>query len=719
MAVETPLGPDALLLETLTGTEEISGLFHFELGLLAPAGTDIDFANLLGQVATVRLPVPASGTRFVSGVVSRFVQGGEVRGPDGDATFTRCRAELVPRLWLLGLSARSRTFQKKSVPDILKDVLAGLDVSFQFQARYEPRDYCAQYRETDLAFASRLMEEEGIFYYFTFAAGKHTLVVADSAAGHLPAPVAPGLIFETVLGGTRPEDRVFAWEKSQELRTGRVTLWDHCFEMPDKNLESVAVLQGTVQAGTAQHKLKLDPTAGLEVYEHPGRYAQRFDGVDTGGGDRSGDLSKIFPDGTRTAKVRGQQEATGAVRATGESTCRQLTAGHTVTLERHPHAAGKYVVTRVRHTATLEGAYTNRANDAIGYANAFECAPVDLPFRPALRTPRPVVHGTQTAVVVGPPGEEIATDKYGRVKVQFHWDREGKNNLDSSCWVRVATGWAGKQWGAIHIPRVGQEVVVAFEEGDADRPIVVGSVYNAALMPPYPLPDNKTRSTLKSRSTLNGEKNNFNEIRFEDKKGQEEIYVHAEKDFNRVVENNDTLKVGFEKKDGRDQKTGQGDRTVEVFNNLTEVVGFGKGQTADGSHTVTVYKNRTATINTGNETLTVEQGNRTVTVAQGSDTHQVQRDRTVTVEAGNDSLTIKAGNQTTTVSLGASTTEAMHKIELKVGESSVVITPAGVTIKGMLVTIQGQMQAVVKGGAATQVTADGILTLKGALTTIG
>ena len=197
--------------------------------------------------------------------------------------------------------------------------------------------------------------------------------------------------------------------------------------------------------------------------------------------------------------------------------------------------------------------YTAGSDTSQIYENTFECIPSALPFKPARTTPRPTVEGTQTAVVVGNAGDEIFTDKYGRVKVQFPWDRKGQKDANSSCWVRVATLWAGKQWGIIHIPRVGQEVMVAFEEGDPDRPIIVGSVYNAANMPPYTLPDNKTQSGYLSRSTLQGTDANFNQLRFEDKKGSEEIYFHAEKDFNRVVENNDTLKIGFDKKDKGNQ----------------------------------------------------------------------------------------------------------------------------------------------------------------------
>jgi len=324
-------------------------------------------------------------------------------------------------------------------------------------------------------------------------------------------------------------------------------------------------------------------------------------------------------------------------------------------------------------------------------------------------TPKARVDGTQTAVVVGPAGEEIFTDKYGRVKVQFYWDRQGKKDANSSCWVRVGTSWGGKQWGATHIPRIGQEVVIAFEEGDPDQPVIVGSVYNANLMPPYTLPDNRTQSGIKSRSSLKGDAETFNELRFEDKKDSEEIYFHAQKDFNRVVENNDTLKVGFLKKD-------KGDHTIEIFNNHSLKVGCPEAD--EGSQTVEVYKDRTETLKTGNEKLTVEQGNRDVNVKMGNDTHKIdQGNRDVKIDMGNDSLKISMGNQTTKLDLGKSETEAMQSIELKVGQSSIKIDQTGVTIKGMMISIEGQVKTDVKG-VMTTVNGDGMLTLKGGLTMI-
>jgi len=395
-------------------------------------------------------------------------------------------------------------------------------------------------------------------------------------------------------------------------------------------------------------------------------------------------------------------------------------------LERHFNADGKYVLTSVSHSASLDS-YRAGSQDEFRYTNQFTSQPLELPFRPARLTPKPVVQGTQTAVVVGPPGEEIWPDKYGRVKVQFRWDREGKNDAKSSCWVRVTTMWAGKQWGMVHIPRIGQEVVVAFEEGDPDQPLIVGSVYNFEQMPPYNLPDHKTQSGLKSRSSKQAGAANFNELRFEDKKDSEQIYVHAEKNFDGVIENNETRKVGFEKKDN-------GDQTIEVFNNQVLKVGCSKA--SDGSQTIDVYKDRTETVETGNETVTIKKGNRTVKVDTGNDTHTIKTgnrtvqldkgndthqlkmgNRDVKIDLGNDALTIKMGNQTTKLKLGKSSTEAMQGIELKVGQSSIKIDQMGVTIKGMMVKIEGQIQTEVKG-LMTTVQGSAMTTVKGAITMI-
>ncbi|HMF16089.1 MAG TPA: type VI secretion system tip protein TssI/VgrG, partial [Gemmataceae bacterium] len=554
-----------------------------------------------------------------------------------------------------------------------------------------PRDYCVQYRESDFDFASRLMEEEGIYYFFKHTESGHQLVLADTPQSHTAVSGPASIKYEEVHGAAREDERIKEWVKSQEIRTAKQTLRDHCFELPTDNLEAVQPITETVTAGTVDHKFKVGANASLENYDFPGRYAQRFDGVDPGGAAQAGNLQKIFQDNKRTTGIRIQEEATPGLTIVGHSDCRLLTAGHKFTMENHFDANGSYVLTDIEHTASIEGSYSvapPRQGPVPVYTNVFHCIPVALPFRPLRRTAKARVDGTQTAVVVGPSGEEIFTDKYGRVKVQFFWDRQGKNDSNSSCWVRVGTLWAGKQWGIIHIPRIGQEVIVAFEEGDPDQPIIVGSVYNADQMPPYALPANKTQSGFKSRSSLKGDADNFNQLRFEDKKGSEEIYFHAEKDCNRVVENNDTLKVGSNKAD-------------------------------DGSQTTEIWKDRTETVKTGNEKVTIEQGNRDIIVQTGNDTHKVQQgNRDVQIDMGNDSLKIKMGNQTTKLDMGSSSTEAMQSIELKVGSNSIKIDQTGVTINALQVKISAQMTAELSGQLSTTVSSQLQTQVQGTMTQV-
>jgi type VI secretion system secreted protein VgrG len=397
----------------------------------------------------------------------------------------------------------------------------------------------------------------------------------------------------------------------------------------------------------------------MELYDFPGEYAQRFDGIDPGGGDRAADLQKIFEDNKRTVGIRMQQEAAPALRSEATSNCHRLVAGYKFTLARHFNADGDYLLVSVQHTATMN-AYRSQ-QEAFSYTNRFACIPLSLPFRPLRVTPRPSVRGSQSAVVVGPAGEEIFTDKYGRVKVQFHWDREGKKNADSSCWIRVATHWAGKSWGGIHLPRIGQEVIVDFLEGDPDNPIIVGSVYNADQMPPWALPANKTQSGIISRSTPGGATANFNELRFEDKKGSEYVYLHAEKDSEISVEHDESHTVG-------------NDRTARVEHDETE----------------RVMNDRTAFV-ANNENLTIAV-NRSTTVG-ATEKRSVGGTRTTEV-GGSDSLTV-GGSISTTVG-GAMRTAA----------GGAMATAAGAV---MTTTAGGAMT--ITAGAALTITAGGVVAI--------
>jgi type VI secretion system secreted protein VgrG len=679
LSITTPLGEDAVLVVGLHAREAISQLFEYRLNVLFRGYKPLAFDQLLGQEVTASLTLVDGQKRHFSGIVGRIAQGekSSIQQDGEPVEFLNYTLDVVPKLSLLGRQVQSRIFQQKNVPDILKAVFGGIDYKLDILGDFEPRDYCVQYRESDFQFVSRLMEEEGLFYFFKHSSGGHQLIVSNAPSKH--PELSPAFIYDEGSGGSRGESRIVNWTKSQGLRSGKCTLWDYCFEMPDKNLEAQKITLDTVQAGTVTHKLKLAANQALEQYDFPGGYARRFDGVSPSGGDQASSIEKIFPDSTRTAALRMQAETTPALLIEGAGNCEQMTAGCKFTLDRHYSDDGQYVITSVEHNAEQPLKPADESNP-FQYGNRFTCIPFALPFRPPQITPVPAMHGVQTATVVGPAGQEIFTDKYGRVKVQFHWDRQGKKDADSSCWVRVASVWAGKQWGVIHIPRIGQEVVVSFLEGSTDEPIIVGSVYNATNMPPYALPDNKTQSGIISRSTPGGGEATFNQIRFEDKKGNEEVLFHAEKDLNSEIENDETRKVGH-------------DRTTTIKNDETK------------------------TINDGNEKITLDKGDQTLTISAGKQTVTIQGNQALTLKQGNQVISIQTGNQSTKIDLGKSETEAMQSIELKVGQSSIRLDQMGVTIKGMTIKIEGQIEVEVKG-LMTKVNGDAMLTLKGGLTMI-
>jgi type VI secretion system secreted protein VgrG len=700
LALTTPLGTDVLCIETLEGAEAVSDLFRFDLGLVSLTSATIAFKDIIGKRVTIAITLPQGQTRFINGLVSRFAFGGQ----DIGTGLNHYYAEVVPWLWVLTRTSDCRIFQKKTVPDIVQQIFKDLgfqDVRLNLQGTFEPREYCVQYRETDFQFVSRLLEEEGIFYFFEHTDSKHTLVLGNNPGAHVACPNQAKVRYRKAYGGATGEDMIRQWHAEQELHPGKYALTDYYFPTPSNN-----------QMVKAVSAIKLEGSDKLEIYDYPGYFAKRFDG-DPG-------ASKVPTDADRTIKIRmAATEASHQV-VQGAGECRAFLPGYSFTLSDHfrSDANGDYVLTRVVHKA----ANNLGRNEESHYHNSFTCLAKAVPLRPARVTPKPVIQGAQTALVVGLSGEEIDTDKYGRIKVQFFWDREGKKDANSSCWIRVATPWAGKNWGAIHIPRIGQEVIVSFLEGDPDQPIVTGSVYNAEQMPPYTLPDNKTQSGLKSRSSLKGTDANFNELRFEDKKGSEEVYFHAEKDFNRVVENNDTLKVGSSKAD-------DGSQTIEIYKDRTETV-------KTGNETITVEKgNRVVTIKTGNETLTVETGNREVTIKTGNETLTVKTgNQTTTVEMGNQATTIKMGDQTTKVELGKIATEAMQSIELKVGQNSIKIDQMGITIAGLQIKLDAQLTAEIASqlstklasqlqtqvqGVMVQVSGSAMTQVSGAITMIG
>jgi type VI secretion system secreted protein VgrG len=451
--VSPPLGQDVLLVQSFTGTEALSQLFRFEMEFLSE-NLSIDLRVPFQQSITVGLDLSNGQTRFVNGFVSRFEQAGLL--PGGNRALYR--VEIVPWLWFLTRTSDSRIFQEKSVPDILQQIFEehGFpDFTFQLQGQYPNRDFTVQYRETDFNFVSRLMEEEGIYYFFRHEDGRHTMVLADSAGAHQPFPgfeqipyTGPGSIVPQAFLGS-----IFGWSHRYGFISGKFAQTDYNFETPSANLLT-----------TATSAVDLPRIQNFELYEYPGGY---------------GDITR----GQSLAQIRTQEEDLRHNTVSGAADARGLAAGFTFTLTDHPQPGENraYLITSVQHQVQPDPTTGNFV-----YHNSFTCIPDSVPFRPTRVTPKPVITGAQTAVVVGPAGEEIFTDQFGRVKVQFHWDREGKKDENSSGWIRVAHPWAGKGWGIVHIPRIGQEAVITFEEGDPDRPLILGRVYNAEDLPPAP-----------------------------------------------------------------------------------------------------------------------------------------------------------------------------------------------------------------------------------------
>ncbi|HEV3436944.1 MAG TPA: type VI secretion system tip protein TssI/VgrG [Gemmata sp.] len=669
----TPLGADAFLMTGFQGREELSRPFSFTLDLVSE-NTTVAASDLVGQAVGWTVNYPEDSPRYFHGYVKKLVTGSKM-----SRSLRSYRIEVVPWLWFLTRATNCQIFQNKAVPDIITAIFGQFGFSAyqsNLQGSYPVREYCVQYRETAFNFISRLMEEYGIFYTFTFAAGSHTLVMADAASAYAACTQATAEY--------RPESdaagAIYRWDRAFEFRSGKATHTDYNFTTPATNL-----LQ------TSPTTVSLTGISSYELFDYPGRYA-------------------VGPDGQALAKVRIEEMEAGYDTAAGESRCSSFLPGGTFSLSLHPADNGSYVLFAVDHRGTEEWVAGTKSGTA-DYRNSFVCAPAATPFRPARTTPRPLVYGPQPAVVVGPSGEEIYTDQYGRIKVQFFWDRVGQLDQNSSCWMRVAELWAGQNWGMIFTPRIGQEVIVEFLEGDPDQPLVTGRVYNANQMPPYALTANMTQSGIRTRSTKGGGTDDFNELTFEDKKGNEQVYFHAQKDFVRVVENDDTLTVG------NDQSiTIQNNRTLEVskgYEKITIDKGDRDRTVSQGNDSLTISQGKRTIQVQSDHSLTVQQGNRSVTVSQGNDSHTVSAgNRSVTISQGNDGLTVSQGNMTIDVTGGNATIQAGNSITLKVGSNSIVINTSGITIQAskLSITVGGSTVSLDSSSIAmksTQVTVEG------------
>jgi type VI secretion system secreted protein VgrG len=545
-------------------SEELGRLFRCEVSLYSPK-LELELDDVLGHDLTIAIDLPEQGTRYFHGFVTDMAHTGQAGG------FVTYTATLRPWFWFLSRASNCRIFQNMKVPDIVKQVFrdAGFsDFRESLSASYRTWEYCVQYRETDFNFVSRLLEQEGIYYFFEHEDGKHTLVLADSPGAHVPIKDYEKIPYYPPSPNAERPEHVFDWTLTKSVRTGAYRLRSYLFKKPKQSLEVDHPI-------AASH-----PHAKYEYYDYPGEHYEKAEGK-------------------RYATVRMEELASQHERVEGQTDAMGIFPGGLFELSEHPREDQnrEYLLISTEQYLTIGGYETGGSAGDFEYSCSFEALPSAIHFRAERTTPRPVMQGPQTAIVCGKSGEEIDTDEFGRVKVQFHWDREGGNDENSSCWVRVAQVWAGAGWGGMAIPRIGQEVIVDFIEGDPDRPIVTGRVYNGDNMPPYALPGNKTRSTIMSRSSKGGAADNFNEIRFEDKKGDEEMYLHAEKDQNVVVENNQTIKVGLSKKDKGDRLLQvHNDEEIEIGRDRLMTIGRDKKEAVDRDKAVTVKNNHSESI---------------------------------------------------------------------------------------------------------------------------
>ncbi len=641
--LKTNLGDDALLVESFTGHEGVSEPYRFIVKALSD-DPNVDMKSLLVTPAVLTFHIGDENERQVHALINAIKLLECVE--DGKAVL---ELELLPWFSFLTYFTNCRIFQNKSVTDIFTKIFSDrgyTDYRIDTQGTYHPREYCVQYRETDFNFISRLMEDEGIYYYFEQSQDKHTLVLADTSAAAVPCPLLVDqeqlIKYMPAEGSSRVAGVVTTLEHEYRVSTGTASLTDYDFTKPKTDL--FATLSGD------QDGNKMQAAQVGEFYDYPGGYATK-------------------DDGDRYARIRLEERETEIATVRGRGTSMGFECGYKFTLQEHyrDEANQEYVITRLDHSG-FNTSYRSGSRQRFEYSNSFELIPGSVVYRPRRRALKPVVRGTQTALVVGKAGEEIWVDQYGRVKVQFYWDREGAKDENSSCWIRVAQGWAGKQWGAIQIPRIGQEVLITFLEGDPDRPLIAGSVYNADQTVPYTLPDEQTKSTVKSYSSKGG--GGFNEIRFEDKKGSEQVFVHAEKDLDIRVKN---------------------DRFENVDRNVHLVIKQDHYEHIKNDHHVTIDNDQV--IKVGRDHNLNILGKQALKVT-GSHSLQVTGD-VIEVFSQNHSektsmnLYIDAG-------MGI-VIEGTSGITLKCGGNCVVIDPSGVTVKGSMIVLDGQMTRINSG----------------------
>ena len=679
----------------MEGFDEIGAPFAYDLRI-SSRDFELKADKVLGTPATIT--VSGEEPRHFNGLVAEFgLQ--EIR-----ADFAYYRLMLRPWLWLLSLRTNNRIFQKMSVPEIIEKIFSDHPTAKfekRLQGSYAPRDYCVQYGESDLDFVQRLMEHEGIFYFFEHGDGEHRLILTDTNAELKPAPGAETLSYE-------PDDRrsfkdgafITEWRPMAQVRPGKYTHTDYDFKKPSSDLMAKA----ENPLGHAEDK--------AENYAYPGDYTEHARG-----------------DGLSTLRLEEAQAAHQRVDAKG--TAWQLWSGRTFKLDLFPREAENvdYLVLKVGYLLWDERVRSGQTEAAQGFEVTLRLAPSSLPFRLERQTPRRMMRGPQTAIVVGPAGEEIFTDEYARVKVQFHWDREGKKDENTTCFIRVSAAWAGANWGFIQIPRIGQEVIVDFLEGDPDQPVITGRLYNAEQMPPYGLPGNATQSGWKSNSSPGG--GGWNELRFEDKAGSEEVYFQAQKDHNELVKNNESRKIGndFAEDVGHDATQSIGhdrtesvsnDKAVSVGNNRTVSIGVNDSESVGANRSLNVGASETISIGaSSNETIGANHS-QTVAVAQTITVGAARADTVGGPEArsvGASQTNIIGSSRSVTV--GSGQTHAIGSNDgWSVGGGQTVSIAKDQTLTiagGQTITISKDQATKIAGGQAIEVGKDEALKVAGAM----
>ncbi len=688
ITLDTPLG-SALTFRSMRGFEGLSQPFVYELDVMSNR-SDVNPVELLDEPVSVHLDLPQEEghLRHWNGRVVHF----QYLSTDDDG-WSHYRLTLRPWLWQLKLSTDCRVFQKMSVPEIVTQVFRNRgfeDFELVLSDSYPQREYVVQYDESDFQFVSRLLEREGIYYFFRHEDGKHTLAMADYAEAHSPAPGCDSLPFATTdTHRNSTLQYVRRWSTNAHLEAGAYAHADFDFTKPRVPLYA--------RQRSADDLAKAD----LGFYEHPGGFAS-------------------FAAGESYARLRLEQVRRDVLGCSGDTNARGLTVGANFQLLDHPREDQNrtYLVISARYRLRGHDVRTSQESDQETFGCTFNVIDAKTTFRPPLSAPNPSVRGPQTATVVGPGGQEIWTDQYGRVKVQFHWDRQGQNDQNSSCWVRAAQAWAGANWGSIHVPRIGQEVIVDFLDGDPDRPIITGRVYNASNMPPYQLPQNQSQSGIKSRSTPRGW--GSNEIRFEDARGLEDLYIHAQGTQTTVVERDKSLTVG-----GNESVSIAGAETRAVLHGRSTTVTLADSLTVMGTAATAIAGDyvehvggalRTSVggekVDTISQNLVLEVGKDSLTRVSGISTLEVGGPLRV-VAAGSESRTtggaveVRVGKQASYLYAAEASTVVGHP-EREAASSTYVYGPGSVTTTKDLL-IESKTSVVIQcGDTKVEITPDGV-----------